>query len=159
MHKLIFTLIAVSSISLKAQKIEQQVINSSGSNFSNNGITVTSNVGQTVIALLSSNNNIVTQGFLQPIKSDLPTALLEFAKLDDGFDVFPNPTNGNVSLSFKDASTSLTRVDVYGSDGRLVISSNPKTEVDLTALSDGIYWVRPISENKSFGLKKLIKTH
>ena len=78
MQKLIFTLIVVSSISLKAQKIEQQVINSSGSNFSNNGITVTSNVGQTVIALLSSNNNIVTQGFLQPIKSDLPTALLEF---------------------------------------------------------------------------------
>jgi hypothetical protein len=44
MHKLIFASVFLSSLSLNAQQIQQQVINASGSHFSNNGIQLTSNV-------------------------------------------------------------------------------------------------------------------
>jgi Secretion system C-terminal sorting domain len=160
MHKLILASVFLSSLSLNAQQIPQQVINASGSHFSNNGIQLTSNVGEPITTLLSSTDNVVTQGFVQPIKTDVPTALREFAALDNNFTLYPNPSVSSVFLTFNTDLVPLKRVDVYANDGRLVLSQTlSNSTIDVSSLTDGIYWLRPISDEKQFGLKKLVKTH
>jgi hypothetical protein len=160
MRKWLSSALIFSSWAINAQKIQQQVINSSGSSFSNNGITVAFNVGEPITSTLSTNNNVVSQGFIQPIKSDLPTALKEYAALDGNFMLYPNPTNGHINLTLNEGTITLKRVDIYANDDRLVLSRTlSNNSIDVSNLSDGIYWIRPISDEKQFGLKKLVKTH
>jgi hypothetical protein len=160
MHKLILASVFLSSFTLNAQQIQQQVINASGSHLANNGIHLTSNVGEPITTMLSTNSNIVSQGFVQPIQSDLPTALKEYATLDNNFTLYPNPSVFSVTLTFNAEIVALKRVDIYANDGRLVSSQTlSNNTINVTELSDGIYWIRPISDEKVFGLKKLVKTH
>jgi Secretion system C-terminal sorting domain len=159
-NKILISIILLSSFAAQAQKIQQQVVNTSGETFSNNEIAITSSVGENLTATLVNNNNIVSQGFIQPIKSDLPTSLKAYEKMDDNFTLFPNPSVGFFSLEMSNQSTILNRVDVYASDGRLIISKTITTNLlDISSLPDGIYWVHPISVNKQFSLKKIIITH
>jgi Secretion system C-terminal sorting domain len=159
-NKLLISAIIFSSFVAKAQQIKQQVVNSSGSVFSNNSISISFNVGEPTTSMLSSNDNILTQGFIQPIKSDVPTALKEFAQMDDNFMLFPNPSVGSVNLTINEPKTTLTRVDVYANDGRLVLSKTlTNNSFEMSSLSDGNYWIRPISNDKQFSLKKIVKTH
>jgi Secretion system C-terminal sorting domain len=154
--KLLTLVILFSSFVANAQKIEQQILNSSGSMFSNNSISITFNVGEPMTSLLSTNDNSVTQGFIQPMKSDLPTALKE----DDDCMLFPNPTTGSVDVTINEPKTILTRVDIYTNDGRLVLSKSlTNNSFDMSSLPDGIYWVFPFSNDKQFCLKKIVKTH
>jgi hypothetical protein len=156
-NKLLISVIIFSSFVAKAQKIEQQIINSTGSVFSNNGISVSFSVGEPCISTLLSTGNNVTQGFIQPIKSDVPTALKEYIHLDDNFMLYPNPTEGSINLTINDGITILKRID---NDGRLLLSKMPNSNsIDISTLSDGIYWIRPISDDKQFSLKKIVKTH
>jgi Secretion system C-terminal sorting domain len=86
--------------------------------------------------------------------------LKEFTQLDDNFMLYPNPTSGSINLTINDDKTTLKRIDIYGNDGRLLLSTTPSNQsIDISSLSDGIYWIRPISDDKQFGLKKIIKTH
>ncbi len=159
-NKLLISAIIFSSFVANAQQIKQQVINSSGSVFSNNSISVSFNVGEPLTSMLSTIDNIVSQGFIQPIKSDVPTALKEFAQMDDNFMLFPNPSVGSVNLTTNEPKTTLTHVDIYASDGRLMLSKTlTNNSFDMSSLSDGIYWIRPISNDKQFSLKKIVKTH
>jgi hypothetical protein len=160
MHKLLSSALVLSTLTVSAQKIQQQVINAAGGNFSNNSITISFNVGEPITTTLSTTDNILSQGFIQPIKTDLPTALKDFAAMDDNFMLYPNPSVGSVNLTISDAHIILKRVDVYANDGRLVLSKTiSNNAIDMSSLSDGIYWVRPISDEKQFSLKKIIKTH
>jgi Secretion system C-terminal sorting domain len=157
---MLISLIILSSFVAKAQKIEQQVINSTGSIFSNNSISISFSVGEPCTSALSSTDNIVTQGFIQPIKSDMPTALKEYAHMDENFMLYPNPTEGSINLTINDGKTFLKRIDIYSNDGRLLLSKMPNSNsIDISSLSDGIYWIRPISDDIQFSLKKIVKTH
>jgi hypothetical protein len=76
-------------------------------------------MGEPITTTLSTTANIVSQGFIQPIKTDLPTALKDFATIDDNFMLYPNPSVGSVNLTISEAHIILKRVDVYANDGRL----------------------------------------
>lgn len=155
-NKLLIPIILFSSSVANAQKIQQQIINSSGSVFSNNNISVTFNVGEPLTSMLSNNDSLLTQGFIQPLKIDLPTALEE----EDECVLFPNPTVGIVNVTINEPKITLTRVDIYTNDGRLVLSKNlTNNSFDMSSLPDGIYWVLPFSNDKQFCLKKIVKTH
>jgi hypothetical protein len=160
LHKLLSLAIIFLSINAHAQQIQQQIINSAGSSISNNGITVAFNVGEPITSTITTNSNMVSQGYIQPINSDLPTSLKAFADLEDNFTLYPNPSVGSLHLNINEGNTKIKRVDIYATDGRLVFSQSATNQViDISTLSDGIYWLRPVSDEKQFGLKKIVKTH
>ncbi|CAN5914898.1 hypothetical protein BH11BAC7_BH11BAC7_26700 [soil metagenome] len=75
-----------------------------------------------------------------------------------GVTVYPNPTNGNFTISLSDMEDAL--VEITAMDGRLVYStrftgSNTKT-VDLSTLASGIYTIH-VSNETTVLTKKLIK--
>ena len=147
------------SYSLSAQQIPQKVVNSSGTVFQINNVSITFSVGEPITSTLINTSTILTQGFIQPIKTDLPTSLLYLADLDAAFTTFPNPVTEGVTIEFTDKSITPLKYEVYNNDGRLVLStSHSNSYINLSILSDGIYWLRPIVVGKQFGVKKIVKT-
>ena len=147
------------SYSLSAQQIPQKVVNSSGTVFQINNVSITFSVGEPITSTLINTSTILTQGFIQPIKTDLPTSLLYLADLDAAFTTFPNPVTEGVTIEFTDKSITPLKYEVYNNDGRLVLStSDSNSYINLSILSDGIYWLRPIVVGKQFGVKKIVKT-
>ena len=160
MHKFTTVFIILFSFSLKAQQVPQKVINATGSHFTNSGIQLTTNIGEPVTTLLTSPNNLVSQGFIQPLKTDVPTSLKAYVLLDNNFTLYPNPSISTLILSVNDNTIRLKRVDIYAENGQLILSSNlANSALDISALADGIYWIRPISDDKEFGLKQFVKTN
>lgn len=80
---------------------------------------------------------------------------------DLSFDVFPNPSTGNVSLNFSADNSSSYDLNIYDLSGKNVYAEkitatagNVQKQLDLTALPKGIYTLRLNSEG-GFGVKKL----
>jgi len=76
------------------------------------------------------------------------------------FRLFPNPANSMVYVTSLPASNNpfrtLTMYDLYG---RLVLSKqviNESTEMDVSALKPGVYFVR-FSDDKMTGVMKFVK--
>jgi hypothetical protein len=144
---------------LMGQQMPQQVVNSSGTTFQAPTFSLSFNVGQTVTLTLANNSNTLSQGFLQPLKTDVPTSLQLFVDLDDNYTVYPNVTTEGVNFEFPDKTLNIQKFEIYANDGRLAKSiSLPQSFLNLSELSNGIYWLRPVVANKQFGSKKVIKT-
>jgi Secretion system C-terminal sorting domain len=160
MRKLFITsLVGLFAYPLSGQQMPQQVINSSGTTFQAAAFSLSFNVGQTVTTTLANDQNTLSQGFLQPLKTDVPTSLLPFVELDGNYSVFPSLFTEGVNFEFPDKTLEIQKFEIYANDGRLVKSINqPQNSLNLSELSNGIYWLRPIVTNKQFGLKKVIKT-
>jgi hypothetical protein len=86
---------------------------------------------------------------------------LSVKNVENGFSIFPNPTNGNFSISFTNANTGKTSVKVISALGQEVynetfIQSNEKHNVDLSKYENGIYLVQ-ITTNSSTVVKRIVK--
>ncbi len=85
------------------------------------------------------------------------TGLGEITTTANGVKVYPNPTKGELNIEFlNDASKT---VDVLDLTGRLVQSNNTnskKMNVNLSSLSNGIYYVK-IQSNKTVEVVKVVK--
>lgn len=71
------------------------------------------------------------------------------------FNVYPNPTQGEVSIS---SSQQIEYLEVYNNLGQLVMTKgniNNTTTVDLSTLQKGVYYIQLRSEN-SIGIKQII---
>lgn len=74
--------------------------------------------------------------------------------------VYPNPSNGLVTISTGDVT--LTSIDVYDLTGKLILkqnrfnSNNNLTTIDLSNAAEGIYFVKLSSDNNSI-VKRIIK--
>jgi hypothetical protein len=59
--------------------------------------------------------------------------------------IYPNPTNGKISISSEDGQFGSSEVQVFSTIGQLVLSKkevilgNTPTEIDLSALPKGVY--------------------
>jgi hypothetical protein len=69
--------------------------------------------------------------------------------------IYPNPTNNNFSFECKNYST----IKLYNILGKEVLSqtTNGKTEINISHLSNGFYIVRVFSEDKIIGSSKVVK--
>jgi hypothetical protein len=160
MRKLLMSsLVGLFVSQLMGQQIPQQVVNSSGTTFQASTFSLSFNVGQTVTTTVANNQNTLSQGFLQPLKTDVPTALLPFMESDGNYTVYPSLFTEGVNYEFPDKTLDIQKFEIYANDGRLVKSiSHPQNVLNLSDLLNGIYWLRPVVANKQFGLKKVIKT-
>jgi Secretion system C-terminal sorting domain len=77
-------------------------------------------------------------------------------EIDKSISVYPNPTNSIVTIN---CSNSIQSVQLYDVQGRLLqtqIINNQTTTVDLSQQSNGIYFVKVISEN-GIKVEKILK--
>lgn len=70
------------------------------------------------------------------------------------FNIYPNPTNG---LLYINSTISISEISVYNNLGQLLFTSEETNQIDISALSDGIYFVKIKGESGEIETKKVMK--
>lgn len=69
--------------------------------------------------------------------------------------LFPNPTNGIISIT---SNSELTQIEIYDSLGKSITTQNANfSSINLTSLSSGIYICKLINSNGQVQFKKIVK--
>ena len=72
------------------------------------------------------------------------------------FNIYPNPVKNNLCIVCNSVNAEFIITDVLGEEIKNIIIHNTKTEVDLSDLKNGIYFIKELKENVS---KKIIVLH
>ena len=67
---------------------------------------------------------------------------------------YPNPTTGIVKVNSQEK---ISQLEVFGNVGELLKSNTKKSEIDISSLAQGIYFIRIIFDNGQSETKKVIK--
>ena len=70
------------------------------------------------------------------------------------FSIYPNPTNGVLSIN---SSSTVSEITIYNNIGQLLFTFKEKNQIDISTLSKGIYFVKIKDENGQTETKKVIK--
>jgi polyhydroxybutyrate depolymerase len=78
-------------------------------------------------------------------------------KPDMGFIIFPNPTTGQISLSFDTAPLQKALIAIFNTEGKQVISKtlfdSADTNIDLTGYPKGIYLIKILTNDQIYNQK------
>ncbi|RFN57923.1 T9SS type A sorting domain-containing protein [Marixanthomonas ophiurae] len=81
-----------------------------------------------------------------------PLAIEE--NLANSFSIYPNPTTGLLNVK---SNSPISEIIIYNSIGQLLITFKEKNQVDISGLSEGIYFVKIINESGRTETKKVVK--
>jgi len=97
----------------------------------------------------------------QPCTSPRKAALIQNGYAPS-WDVFPNPANTNLTLTFDTSWSSAILVELYTLEGKCMIkqfvSSSEKEELPMAQLSPGLYLLH-VTDDKRSEFKKIIIKH
>ena len=143
----LFTLIAMLCFAgfIQAQTLSPTVVSSSGGYFTTAGGSLSFTVAEmTMVQTFTTSGNILTQGFQQP--EDLNVSIAETPSLTGEVLIYPNPTNGNFTLSYLSNETSVTTIKLYNLVGQVVLTKSVAqvnglntVDFDISSFSQGIY--------------------
>ena len=72
------------------------------------------------------------------------------------FFVYPNPTTGLFEISIEGSQEQNYTIEVYNGFGQLKIAAGKVSRIDLSSFSNGVYFIKLITETKSY-IQKIIK--
>ena len=112
---------------------------SSGGNASSSSGSVSYSIGQVVYTSAEGDNGSINQGVQQPYSVDVITGI-EHPEID--LSVFPNPTQGQITLNIALDRTESYSCNLFDATGRLVFTQdklNPATIISLETFAVGTY--------------------
>ncbi len=139
--------VAFVSICFFAQSqlfVQNQVMATSGSQFTVGNTTIQFTLGETFTTSISSGSNVVlTQGFNQPMKKQFIILDNNLSTHDlEGFQisVYPNPSNGNFVIEVPDApDLNAQIVDLLGRNIQSFELGGLVNSIDVSSLESGKY--------------------
>ena len=146
-----------------AQSISRSLTSVTGTTSAANGFYLSYSVGEAVNTSLFGNRHFLTQGFQQPslINTDSSSPDDQF----DAVDVFPNPVEEELTVSFRIRILTTYFVDVFDMSGRLLMAkkyeklTSQDKYLDLSNFSKGMYFVHVYSSirkmDRVFKIEKL----
>ena len=149
-------ILSVASLGLRGQNISRQVFGAGG--YTNNSfhafVRLEYNIGESLVSTIGNNNNIITQGFIQPA---LPIPFLTLGNIKFGFK--PNPASNFINIYTDSKITADIRIMDLNS--RLIreyfdVELNYIFEFDVSDLIPGVYFIL-IKNNEETIVKKFIK--
>lgn len=69
-------------------------------------------------------------------------------------DLYPNPSSGIINI---ESSSPISNVTVYNNLGQLVLTSDNPSQIDVSALNKGLYFVKVIGIDGNIGVTKILK--
>jgi len=96
----------------------------------------------------SSNDDKIT-GY-----ENLSTTLSIDQNMLNNFSVYPNPTSGVLAVN---STTIIAQIDIYNQFGQLVLANSYQDEIDISVLSQGMFYCKIKDENGNIGVKKIVK--
>lgn len=75
---------------------------------------------------------------------------------DDTFEIFPNPFLSHLNLKFHDINN-IKKIEIYSTFRKLITLNKILTQLNLSQLSSGIYFIKVTSRDSKVAIKKIIK--
>jgi hypothetical protein len=130
---------------LQAQTLSPTVISSSGGFYTSANAMLSFTVAEmTMVQTFTTAGNILTQGFQQP--EDMSVSIQETPTVSGEIMIYPNPTNGNFTLSYVSNENAETTINLYNIVGQVVLSKSVlqtkglnSVNFDISSFSQGIY--------------------
>jgi hypothetical protein len=137
---------------LAAQFIAPQINSSGNLSYLSPEQYVDMSIGELAITTLEGSDNIITQGFLQPIRIDQPCATPELT-------YYPNPVVDMMELKAVDCDVQIGMVEAVDLFGKSSLIAYPvENVVDLTAIGVGIYILKVFNTSQQLiGSIKIVK--
>ena len=87
-----------------------------------------------------------------------PLGIIKPSEEDKLITVFPNPFNEQITFTNLNPNRRILKVNLYDSNGRLMISKQDETNfINTTSLGSGIYVMEFVFNNHSIGYRKIVK--
>ncbi|HOF20629.1 MAG TPA: T9SS type A sorting domain-containing protein [Bacteroidales bacterium] len=138
----------------------QESVNTTGGNASGSGGTVTYSVGQLVYQTHATQFGSMAHGVQQPYEISVVTGIEEAVGIKLSLSAYPNPTTDYLTLEVKDFDLSALYFYLYDMNGKLLQNEKIKsiqTNIDMSNLEPGSYFIKVIRKNKEFKTFKVIK--
>ncbi len=137
----------------------QNAIVASSGNAIGSGGSSSYSVGQVVYTNAVGSNGSINQGVQQPVEI-FTLGNDNFPEITLTMSVFPNPTTASVNLSISNYNSENISYQLFDFNGRIVKSdkiNQKETEISLDNLSNAIYLLTVLDNNKSLKTFKIIK--
>jgi hypothetical protein len=81
-----------------------------------------------------------------------------------GFDIYPNPTQGNITIRFSAKSNDVKSLEILNFSGQVIVKHNVenKTEtihLDLSSFPAGVYILRALTNAQPYPVRKFMITN
>ena len=134
----------------------QTVINSTGGFIANGTNSLSYSLGEIAISTITSPQNFLTQGLLQP--TNISTTIVEnnLPKNNPSIKLFPNPVETVLHIV---SDIDISYIQFYSIEGKLISQKNLSTKsIDISNLKQGVYFAKTYStEKKLINTVKIIK--
>jgi hypothetical protein len=155
MRKTLLLLLLCSTVKLYAQSNTV----SSGGQASGTGGSVGYTIGQIAYSSLTGTNGSLIQGVQQPFEISIVTNITDLL-IDLNAQVYPNPTTDQLILSIKNQelkNLQYVLVDIQGKRLKSDRINNVDTNINVSKLSNGTYFLRILSNNKQIKTFQIVK--
>lgn len=144
----------------RAQSVSPEVLTTSGDYFTSAGAQLSWTLGEPVIETVSGTNATLTQGFQQTWQTG--TIVNEINPSQMQITVFPNPTQGQITFSFKQTSGRNFMISYFDIAGKLIRTeqvnySGTQIQSDISSVTPGMYLIVISDENLNQQSFQLIK--
>ncbi|GEM_PF-2127014 len=149
----------VPSRGLFAQTLERDVIASTGTEVAIGNYTYEETMGDLVVVSGTSGSFVFTQGFNQAYE-----IIDGMEEVNGGLDLtlFPNPTRGQVVLSWSRDPRGTVDLEIHDVLGALVFTDRALKQwpyvLDLSGLAAGSYYVRVLTQEGRAGVGRVYRT-
>jgi len=145
------------AFSVNAQT-SHQVLSATGGDASGSGGTVAFSVGQIVYSTNTGTSGSVAQGVEQAY--EISSVGIKETALNISLSIFPNPTSDYLTLKVEDYNNEALSYSLLDEQGKLVLNeqiTNQVTQVAMSNLARGAYFINVLQENKKIQTFKIIK--
>jgi len=142
---------------MKAQT-SHQVLSASGGDAMGSGGSVAYSVGQIVYTAHLGTTGSVAQGVEQAY--EIYSVGIKETALNISLSIFPNPTSDFLTLKVEDYNNETLNFDLLDEQGKLILSeqiTNQETQVAMSTLARGSYFINIVQTNKKIQTFKIIK--
>ena len=156
-NKTLFFLAFLLSFSMNAQT-SHQVLSATGGDASGSGGSVAYSVGQIVYTTSTGTSGSVAQGVEQAY--EISSVGIKETALNISLSIFPNPTSDYLTLKVEDYNNEALSYSLLDEQGKLVLNeqiTNQDTQVAMSNLARGAYFINVLQENKKIQTFKIIK--
>ena len=153
----LFFLTFLLSFSVNAQT-SHQVLSASGGDATGSGGSVAYSVGQIVYTTSTGASGSVAQGVEQAY--EISSVGIKETALNISLSVFPNPTSDFLTLKVQDYNKEDLSYSLLDEQGKLVLNeqiTNQDTQVAMSTLARGAYFINVLQANKNIQTFKIIK--
>jgi len=153
----LYLLAFLLSFSLTAQT-SHQVLSATGGDATGTGGSVAYSVGQIVYSTSTGSTGSIAQGVEQAY--EISSVGIKETALNISLSIFPNPTSDFLTLKVLDYNNEALSYNLIDDQGKLVLNeqiSTQDTQIAMSALARGAYFINVLQANKKIQTFKIIK--